>query len=398
MFMKQYFTIFSFFIYMFFTQTIAADIILCPVDHKMPEGTTFNLEYEFGNKFQPELPTIIVVSDAQQFYVRKGNMASIRKELFGNEYNVLGIIPRSNNEKLREMVYVNGLIDWKKAYRIFSSYQMAYDIEFIRINLLNETDGVYLYGQSGGAYLITEYLSLFPDAPIEKVFIASAVNPAIQRKLSLLHDTFHDEFLSKYPSTKSKLDHIIAEKFFDRKLIANLIQRQNFFVARSDLDRSRIELIDKLYEKDHEYIDYLIKEYQIDTLNVILGSDHGIPIRVRIFEFIKPLSGLWNADNTRYYPDIENSLFIAEPLFEAGIEAVENFNKTQLRKFEGEVFILSGRYDHIADYRASIYLGGIFPYCRLLIVEDDHMFASLKSENRYSAIIMEFFKNTIVPK
>lgn len=54
------------------------------------------------------------MSGSKQFYVRKGNMKRVQEDLFGEGFNVLGVIPRSNVSDLRKRV-VDSL---KSAYQI----------------------------------------------------------------------------------------------------------------------------------------------------------------------------------------------------------------------------------------------------------------------------------------
>ena len=375
-----------------FSQTINA-----PIDYRNVQKGHFKLEYEFGNEYNPKLPTVIVIADAQQFYVRKGRIKKIQNDLFGEKLNVLGLISRGNNEYLKQKISLtkDGLTNWELAYQVFQSYQFVNDIELIRNEILNNGQDVYLYGQSGGAFLITEYLSMFPDADIKKVFLGASVNPVIEQKLGILHDNFQRDFLSKNESDKIKLDIILKQNFFDRKLVASLFQRQNFFVELPELNKTRSELINRLHLRDTIYINKLKKEYQIDTINSLFESEVGIPIRVRLSEFIYPILENWKNFQSSFYPDLENSYNIAYPIIKLNnkynFHISHGFNEELFRKFKGEVFILSGRYDHVADYRSSIYLNGLLENSSLLVVDDDHTFKSLKSNNSYAKLIKSFF-------
>jgi len=395
--MKKYIILFTFLLIgiNLFSQTINA-----PIDYQDLDKGYFKLDYEFGNVFNPELPTVIVIADAQQFYVRKGRITKIQDELFGKRFNVLGIIPRSFNEDLTEKISLKdgNKTNWKLAYTLFNSFQFANDIELIRKEVLKDHKNVHLYGQSGGAFLITEYLSLFPETNIKKVFIGASVNPVIENKLGINHDNFQRDYLAKNKNDKVKLDRVLEENFFSRKLVASLFQRQNFFVELSELNNTRSELIDHLYLKDTTYINNLKKEYQIDAINGLFDSEVGIPIRVRLSEFIYPMLENWKNNRNSFYPDLENSYNIAYPLLalnkKNNFDISQGFNEKSFRKFKGEVFILSARYDHVADYRSSIYLNGLLENGTLFIVDDDHTFKSLKSHNDYAKLIQCFFDST----
>ncbi len=382
-----------------FDGIVGAQSIKAPVDHHHPEKGSFELHYEFGAPYNPNLPTVMVIADAQQFYVVKGRLKKIQTQLFGDKINVLGVISRSNVSELRQRVISpeDNKIDWMAAYRIFQAFQYVNDIELIRSRVLANQGEVYLYGQSGGAFLITEYLSVFPDNPVKKVFIGASVNPVIEAKLGIIHDNFQRDFLSEHPEVSKKLDRIIAENFFDRKLVARLFQRQNFFVKLADLNASRLTLTDRLIDKDTAYINQLKKSYQIDALEELAKSDFAIPIKVRIFEFIAPLLSSWEVGGPFRYPDLENSRNTAYPLIaafeKAGIDFNPLFNDKSAGNFKGEIFVLAGRHDHVADYRSSIYLSALFRNNHLFIADDDHTFKSLKSDNNFAQIIQDFFLN-----
>ncbi len=384
---------------LFFTQASFSQNISSPIDHDNLSTGYFNLEYEFGSSYNPELPTIIVVADAQQFYVRPGRIKKIQNELFSKDFNVLGVIPRSSNQDLIDKVQLvkDDKIDWELAYLIFKSYQFINDLELVIKEVLSKQQNIYLYGQSGGAFLITEYLSQFPNSKVKKVFIGASVNPIIEHKLGIIHDDFHRSYLLKNRIEKEKLDTILSQGFFDRKLVVNLFQRQNFFVELTELHKERSALMDHLYTKDTAKINNLKRIYQIDAINNLFESERGVSIRVRLAEFIYPLLEDWRVNKHTFYPELENSYNIASPLLELespDFQMVEVFDENSFRNYRGEVFILSGRYDHVADYRSSIYLSGLLEHGFLFIADDDHTFKKLKSNDDYGKLAQDFFLST----
>jgi pimeloyl-ACP methyl ester carboxylesterase len=370
--------------------------IQAPIDHHFPDKGSFNLEYEFASGFDPKLPTVVVISDAQQFYVRRGRIDKIRDDIFGSGFNVLGIIPRSTSDSLRNLaVRSNEDIDWPKAYDLFNAFQCVNDINFVIENVLQDQNQIYLYGVSGGAFLISEYLSVFPGSRVQKVFIGSPVNPVIEAQLGLIHDNFEREFLARYRASKDQLFQVLESGFFERWLVANLLQRQNFFVSPDSLEQARIQLIEELYRKDTAAIENYRNIYQIDAIQEFFKTNEGIPIRVRLLEFIAPLLEFWQVSDSLFYPDLENSYHVAEPLIvkiaKNSIRFQPYFSAENARQFKGEVFILSGRYDHVVDYRSSIYLSALFEKSKLLLTKGDHMFHFLKSEGEYNNLVRDFF-------
>ena len=103
------------------------------VDHWDPLAGTTEIHYEFGAAFSPGKPTIFIIADAQQFYVRKGAVARLQATLLDSTFNVVGIIGRNYNDELRDLVTdPSGEVDWVKAHKIFSWPQYVNDIEEVR--------------------------------------------------------------------------------------------------------------------------------------------------------------------------------------------------------------------------------------------------------------------------
>ena len=380
-------------------KSVFPESIEVPIDHHFPEKEHFSLYYEFGATFNEQLPTVIVVADAQQFFIRKGRVKKIQEQYFDKDVNVLGIVTRGNVKELRKKVVdENDNTDWHKAYEIFNAFQYVSDIEYVRKHVLKDQKSVFLYGNSGGSFLISEYLSVFPESPVKKVFMASCVSPVLEQKIGSLHDNFQRDFLTRYPLAKTQLDSILKAGVFDRESVCHLLQRQNFFVDLDYLDHSRIELINHLYNEDTASINRYKKEYQIDGINGFLNSEVGIPIKVRIFEFIAPLLKNWQPDPENIYPELENSYYVAQELIELmrnkEIDFQPYFNPTTARDFNGEVFILSAHHDHVVDYRTSIYLSAIFKQNILFLCNDNHMFMSLKKDQKLKQLVHDFLLNT----
>lgn len=120
--------------------------IKVPIDYKNLKRGNFELQYKFGYEFNPTLPTVIVIADAQQFYVRKDQLKEIQDKLFDKSFNVLGIILRSTNKDLRAKVQLQNEADtnWEIAYSVYQSFQFANDIETVINTVLKNEKVVYL--------------------------------------------------------------------------------------------------------------------------------------------------------------------------------------------------------------------------------------------------------------
>ncbi|HST37748.1 MAG TPA: hypothetical protein VLK25_14115, partial [Allosphingosinicella sp.] len=102
-----------------------------PFDHDHPELGRFMLPCEWGARPRAGRPTVIVVADAQQFYVRPGGAARLQRELFGDAFNVLTIVGRSRAPALAGRVLPGGAPDWPAATRLLNWRQWARDIEAV---------------------------------------------------------------------------------------------------------------------------------------------------------------------------------------------------------------------------------------------------------------------------
>src|SRR5918911_1145782 len=65
-----------------------------PLDYKAPEMGRAPLYFEFGASFDPTKPVVFIIADGQQFYVRRGSVAELQHTLFGDAFNVVGIVGR----------------------------------------------------------------------------------------------------------------------------------------------------------------------------------------------------------------------------------------------------------------------------------------------------------------
>ncbi|HEX5257168.1 MAG TPA: hypothetical protein VFW35_00135 [Sphingomicrobium sp.] len=121
-----------------------------PLDYAHPASGSAALTYELGAPFDRRKPTVIVVADGQQFFVRKGAVADLQQQLFGPDVNVVGIVTRGTTPAfISAALDSTGAPDWSHAWRIFNSDQWIADIETVRHALVGDGK-VMLYGRSGG--------------------------------------------------------------------------------------------------------------------------------------------------------------------------------------------------------------------------------------------------------
>lgn len=375
-----------------------SDILLqtinVPIDYANPELGTTIISYEFGAEFSKSKPTIFIIADAQQFYVRKGAIASLQATLLDSTFNVVGIIGRNNNTDLKELVTANnGNVNWEKAHLVYSWIQYVNDINEVRKKVVGEYGHIYIYGQSGGGFLVHQFLSLFGQY-VDKAFTGAAVNYFLDSEFGINHDKFWEEATDQIPEFKTKFIDLVSQNSISRDQIAMLFQRQHFFEDSLSIERE--QLLNTLLANDTTAIKQYQDKYQITAIKRFYASDDGIPIRVRLFEFIFPFLGKFQINAHRLQPDKENLYFSALPLIESHNNNRINPQRMSflpLHQLKTEVFILSGRFDHTADYRTQIALATSYPYHYAFIADDNHTFNNLKKEGMYKKLILSFFKS-----
>jgi hypothetical protein len=375
--------------------------ITVPIDYANPNAGNTTVSYELGNTFSKNKQTIFIIADAQQFYVRKGAIANLQATLLDTSFNVVGIISRNNNRDLKNFVTdKTGNVNWENAYNVFSWQQYVNDINEVRKKVVGNSGHIYLYGQSGGGFLIHQFLSVFGQY-VDKAFTAASVNYFLDNEAGINHDKFWNEITKSNQQFAEKFKQLIAQNSVSREMIAMLFQRQNFFVTPDSLDFERNKLLNILLAKDTTAIKQYQENYQITAIQNFYASVDGIPIKVRLFEFIFPLTKDFQIKNDTLQPDIENLYFSSLPLIEA-----YNNNKIhpQAMKFisqhrlKTKVFVLAGRWDHTADYRSQIALASTYPNHILFIVDDNHTFNGLKKDGQYQKLILSFLKSESISK
>ena len=369
--------------------------LIVPIDCSDPKFGQTKISYELGADFSPQKPTVFIIADAQQFYIRKGALIQLQSSLFDSTFNVVGIISRNNNADLKKLVSdTTGNIDWINAYHIFRWEQYVNDINEVRKALLGEQGKILLYGQSGGGFLVHQFLSMYGQY-VDRAFTAAAVNGHLDNDLGINHDKFWDEVTKQDSAFAHKFSILSRSDYFSRDLISILFQRQNFFVKLDSLQFEREMLLDVLLKKDTGLVNKYKEKYQINAIQAFYASSDGIPIKVRLFEFIFPLLNNYKVKSDTLMPDLENLYYSSLPLIKAYRKneikpKIMNFDN--LHNLSTEVFILAGRWDHTADYRSQIALAYIYSYHYLFLANDNHTFVSLKNEGLYNQLLISYFK------
>ena len=363
-----------------------------PIDHDDPASERAALYYELGSAFDSSKPTVFIVADAQQFYVRKGSVAELQESLFGSDFNVVGIVGRGSTEAFVERTQgADGLTDWTAAWRIFQSRQWIEDIDWVRRDLLGPDGTVMLYGRSGGAFLVHQYLAVH-GRHVSRAFTQAPLNPFIVRELGLNSDKFWEEIT---PAERQQIAKVLTDHPEKREDMIRTLQRQNFFHTVEELPTARHALISALAAGDEASYAKARRDYQVDSINELMNAPGGVAIRVRLFEFFEPSGARARLADAKIYPDLENQRYLAAPLLslvDTGKIMHPSFDSASLHKLDTEVFVLAGRHDHTADFRSLISLAAHYPRHALFVADDNHTFQKLGAVGHVRALQTSFLR------
>lgn len=378
-----------------FAEPIGREIRV-PLDYNQPALGSARLYFEFGAPFVRTKPTVFLIADGQQFYVRRGALEQLQKDLFGDEFNVVGIVSRgATPEFFKAAVDQNGKTDWSKAWRIFNSEQWIGDINEVRKNVVGANGTILLYGRSGGAYLVHQYLTRY-GGHVTRIYTQSPVNPALNRELRIDIDRFWEELGKQDPELQPLLKSALAKHPEQRIPILIALQRQHFFLSADKLPPARAELIRAIERGDVKFLEQARKDYQVDNILRLHETSESIPQIVRVLELIYP-SGAYDRLSNRgsIYPLLETQFHFQEPLInllQKGIVRIPDFDFSALHKLTTEVFILAGRRDEVVDYRTCIALAHNYPRHELFIADDNHVFTTLNESGMTRQLLRSFLK------
>ena len=182
---------------------------------------------------------MLIVADAQQFYVRRGAVAELQRDTLGDtagDFNVAGILGRGISQPaIAATRDAEGSPVWTEAWRIFRSDQWIEDIDAVRRELVGENGKTSLFGASGGAFLVAQYLSKH-GAHVERAVTAAPVHPPLIGELGLNTDRFWEEIGAFDPGLHDLVRQALEKHAADRDSVVMTLQRQNFFVPPEHLD------------------------------------------------------------------------------------------------------------------------------------------------------------------
>jgi len=364
--------------------------IRVPLDHTQPNGAPLMLRYMLLSPFDSRRRTVFVVADGQQFYVTPEAFAPSVRPIFGDDFNVVGVVGRADCPDVQARVGAGAAVDWAQAYRLLRAEQWIDDLDAVRRALLGPEGRIGLYGRSGGAFLVHQYMARhgrFAD----RVFTQAAVNPFVEARYGLSSDHFWSELTA---DDRVRLSQLLARASYPRTRIASLFQRQNFFVERANLPAARSALIADLADGRADRISARESDYQIDALAKLDATSRGAAAHVRLFEFFAPVARSAPQDEAALHPDLEVSAAFAKPLMrllQAGSISTPTMDFAALHALPAQVFMVAGRWDHTCDYRTQIALASSYPVSELVLLDDDHVFHRLQESGQVGQLVRAVF-------
>lgn len=352
-----------------------------PIDYDNPDAGTFSLYYQLTSNFDYNKPTLFFLYDSQQEYGQAGKVDDLAKDKeyqFFEFCNVVRYQYRGRKYSYIELKNSDGTVNWEKAYHALGSRQTVEDIERIRRELFKDRPDtkIYLYGRSGGAYLIQEYLAKYPQN-VKRAFIESAPHPVLMKQLGNPESRYlYDLLMEIDPALHDKLKAVL-----DKDIIPdlNLLWILKGIPYRSHNPKEElVKLINELYEGKKDLYEQYLQKQGFDFSKLLVPEK-----QMGVWEmgcYLRPIEC-----DTEYMLGPEPNY--VDPLYSCFRKAMAPYiglietgkvkvpAPASLEKFketEAEVFCLTGKDDHVSPYQIGIEFGKYFKHYELFIAEDNH--------------------------
>lgn len=298
-----------------------------PFDHGRPEEGSFLLQYAFGRPFDPESPTVFVISDALEGAVPPDSLADMQERVFGPAMNVVTISPRGGvKELLGQLRPPEGGTDWAKSWRYLKAAQWVEDIETVRRTLLGERE-VFMFGRGSGGFLMHQYVARHGEH-VRRILSLAAATPYLDAELGIeIHGG------DAVPG---------GEAGETRSAIASRVRR--FELA--------------------------------------------LPTMKRHVQKEPPASGEDAEDDLADVPAEIRPLVLLDHQGKISPAAVD---VDSLDRFDVEALVLVGCRDRSADLRSQAAFAARYRQAEFLLVDDDHTLSSLEDSELYPPLVRTFF-------
>jgi pimeloyl-ACP methyl ester carboxylesterase len=317
----------------------------------------------------------------------------LQQDLFGDAFNVVGIVTRGGTpEFITAVLDKDAKPDWLKAWHVFNSDQWIEDVEDVRKAVVGAEGKILLYGKSGGAYLVQQYLTKH-GAHVRRAFIESPANLFINRELGIVVDTFWRELGAQDPALQVALGKALDKHPDDRVRMLVTLQRQHFYLPADKLADARAKLIHALANDDTHYYEQARKDYEVDAIMALMASKDVIPQNVRVIELIRPSGEFRPADGKTVRPLMETQYGFTKSLNElvdAGKIPEPRFDFAASHRLDTEVFLIGARWDEAVDYRTTIALAFTYPRHVLYVADDNHTLKKLTADQTRNRMLRAF--------
>jgi len=367
-----------------------------PLDHASPQSRSGLLTVDLGAPFDPAKPTVLVVADGQQFFVQPGTMAELQARVFGDSFNVAGIVPRGLTPAFQQATQGgDGATDWRKAWRVFNSAQWIEDIDQVRRSLVGEHGRILLYGRSGGAYLVHEYLMKHGDH-VRRAFTQAPVCPVLNRTLGIPYDLWWRSLPVHHPRVQSLLLDVLAKHPEERLRLLVTLQRLHFFVPADSFEVAVEQLVRAVAAGDTAAYARARARYQTEAVLDLHRAPQGIAMHVRELELLEPAGGFEPRPKDVIAPLLETQETLGAPLLALvrdGAIPHPSFDLAPAHRLGTEILIVTGRYDEAVDYRTSIALAESYPHHHLFLANDNHTLAGMNESGDLTRMIRSFLRD-----
>ena len=344
-----------------------------PLDHRSPDHGTFSLYYELSSNFDFDQPTIFYIVDSQQYAHGADKMAASYR--FSDSLNVVLIEYRGRKHSPIGMSEGDGSIDWEKAYRLLASYQALEDIELVRRELFRDRPDIKInmYGRSGGAYLVHEYLSRYPEQ-VDRAFTRTAPNPLVLNMLGNPESRYFAKSLDDIdPSLLVKLVEILqCESVVPEELLWVLLQLPY-------RDPNAAEVLAAIVNELYRYTTATYDEYRAKPgydISKLLSPE--FIHQMGIGSFLRPLE----CDGPYLLapqPDYIDPLYVTmrylggpyiDLINEKRVPPPEYPSLESFKNVSAEVFYLAGKDYHMSPWSVAVELSKWFPDYDYFIADD----------------------------
>jgi hypothetical protein len=304
--------------------------------------------------------------------------------------NLLTIVGRSRSEGLARLVMKPQGTDWAGAYKLLNWTQWARDIAEVIRQLKLGKAGLGLYGRSGGARLILEYLTLYPGTRT-RAYVQAAVNQELDVRWGVGGDRFWDEFAADQPQLARELLAWLPHNPQHRRNLILVFQRQHFFEKLESIAAARATATRAFLRDDSAAIAQMLERYQINAIAQTRSTLEGVGGASRVYEFASSGADPRLAQGP-LSPTHEANFYYAQPLSDSLYRPpVPPADWSKLREQRADVLLVAGRHDHICDYRTQIGLNGLTRDSRLVILDDDHVFKRWAAGGGQPRFLQSFF-------